>query len=496
MSDKKLVLSLKNISKHYPGVQALDDISIDFYEGEVHCLVGENGAGKSTLIKMISGADQPDSGAIEFEGKAYNAMTPKLSNDLGIEVVYQEFNLAEDLTVAENLYLGFKTPDQKFFNLKAMKRRAKAVFDSMNVDIDTGEIVKYLSVSYMQFVEIAKALSKNIKILILDEPTAPLTEDEVNKLLDIVNDLKKKNYVIIYISHRLPELFRVGDRVTVLRDGKKITSGTIDDFDIPKLIKAMVGRELSYEYPVRNHKIGDVLFEANHIYSEKVSDISFYVREGEILGIGGLVGAGRTELLRAVFGADLRYSGEIKLGGKTLKINKPCDAVKYGIGFITEDRKRQGLLLDESICHNISLPILNKISLGGVVDLEKEKSIAMKEKEALNIKAPTINTIASSLSGGNQQKIVLAKWLAANCKVIFMDEPTRGVDVGAKQEIYKLLNELSATGIGIVIVSSEMEELLGMSERIIILHEGKMAGEITKSEFSQETVLAYSSGIV
>lgn len=495
MADKKVVLSLRNISKQYPGVQALDNVSIDFMEGEVHCLVGENGAGKSTFIKMISGADQPDSGVISFEGKEYNAMTPKLSKDLGIEVVYQEFNLAEDLTVAENMYLGEQHADSKLFNLKKLKKRADEVFKKMNIEIDTGEIVKYLTVSYMQFVEIGKALAKDIKVLILDEPTAPLTEDEVDKLLDIVMELKKKGYVIIYISHRLPELFKIGDRITVLRDGKLITTGSIEDFDTPKLIKAMVGRELSYEYPEKSGKVGEIIFEAKNIYSEKVQNISFKVRAGEILGIGGLVGAGRTELLRAIYGADLRYAGEIYLEGKKAKINRPEDAVKLGIGFVTEDRKRQGLLLDYSICYNTSLPILKRLSNLGVIHKAKERKIATKEWEDLRIKAPSIDTKASTLSGGNQQKIVLAKWLAADCKVIFMDEPTRGVDVGAKQEIYKLLADLAEAGIAIVIVSSEMEELLGMSDRILILHEGVSAGEISKGEFSQEIVMQYSSGL-
>ena len=317
------------------------------------------------------------------------------------------------------MYLGEKSVDSKLFDIKKLKKRAREVFDRMNIEIDTGEIVKYLTVSYMQFVEIGKALAKDIKVLILDEPTAPLTEDEVDKLLNIVMELKKKGYVIIYISHRLPELFKIGDRISVLRDRKLITTGTIEEFDTPKLIKAMVGRELSYEYPEKKGEIGDVVFEAKHIYSEKVQDISFKVRAGEILGIGGLVGAGRTELLRAVYGADLRYAGEIYLEGKKVKINRPEDAVKLGIGFVTEDRKRQGLLLAYSICYNTSLPILKKISDMGVVNKIKERKIATKEWENLRIKAPSIDTKASSLSGGNQQKIVLAKWLAAECKVIF-----------------------------------------------------------------------------
>ena len=495
MSEQNVVLSLRHISKRYPGVQALDDVSIDFREGEVHCIIGENGAGKSTFIKMISGADQPDQGEIEFLGKKYNSMTPKLSKSLGIEVVYQEFNLAEDLTVAENMYLGEKPQGERLFNLNRMKKDAQKVFEGMHVDIDCGKVVKDLSVSYMQFVEIGKALAKDIRVLILDEPTAPLTEDEVDKLMDIVDDLRKKNYAIIYISHRLPELFRIGDMVTVLRDGKKIITDRISNMDTNQLICHMVGRELSFEYPVRTHEIGDVVMEAKHVYADKVQDISFNVRSGEILGVGGLVGAGRTELLRAIYGADLMDAGEIFLDGRKTTIRKPMDAVRLGIGFITEDRKRQGLLLDASIRQNIVLPILKKISHLGVVDVREEQSIAEKQKENLSIKAPDLDVAAKSLSGGNQQKIVIAKWLAANCRVLFLDEPTRGVDVGAKQEIYRLINELAASGIAIVLVSSEMEELLGMSERIMILHEGRMAGMLERSEFSQENVLRHASGL-
>lgn len=495
MPEQKVILSLKNISKKYPGVQALDDVSVDFYEGEVHCIIGENGAGKSTFIKMISGANEPDSGTIEFDGHIYNTMTPKLSKELGIEVVYQEFNLAEDLSVAENLYLGNEIRKKGMFDARMLEEKAAQVFDKMKVKIDCRLAVKELSVSYMQFVEIAKAMAKELKVLILDEPTAPLTEDEVDKLLAIVMDLKKQGYTIIYISHRLNELFRIGDRVTVLRDGKKIITEDISNMDTDKLIAQMVGRKMSFEYPKRTHDIGKVIFEAKHIISEKVNDISFQVKEGEILGIGGLVGAGRTELLRAIFGVDFLLAGEVWLEQEKLHIRHPKDAVEKGIGFVTEDRKRQGLLLEDSIRSNITLAILKKISHFGVVDIKKEQEIAELQKEILKIKTPSLEAPANSLSGGNQQKVVLAKWLAADCKVIFMDEPTRGVDVGAKQEIYKLMNELAAKGIAIVIVSSEMEELMGMSERVIILHEGKCTGELKKAEFSEETIMQHASGI-
>lgn len=495
MPEEKIVLSLKNISKKYPGVQALDDVSIDFREGEIHCIIGENGAGKSTFIKMISGANEPDSGTIEFMGRVYNTMTPKLSKDLGIEVVYQEFNLAEDLSVAENVFLGNEIRKRGMADMKTVEKRTQEVFRKMKVNIDCKKAVKDLTVSYMQFVEIAKALSRDIRVLILDEPTAPLTEDEVDKLLDMVLDLKMQGYTIIYISHRLNELFRIGDRVTVLRDGKKIITDDIKNMDTDKLIAYMVGREMSFEYPKRNHKIGEVVFEAKNIIADKVHDISFSVRAGEILGIGGLVGAGRTELIRAIFGADIMNGGHTYLNGQEIRIRHPKDAVEAGMGFVTEDRKRQGLLLEDSICTNISLPILKRISQMSIIDRKKEYKIAEEQKDILRIKTPSLDVSANSLSGGNQQKVVLAKWLAAKCKVIFMDEPTRGVDVGAKQEIYKLMNELSEQGIAIVLISSEMEELLGMSERLLVLHEGNMMKELSRDEFSQETVMQYASGI-
>lgn len=491
--DKKVVLSLRNISKAYPGVQALDDVSIDFREGEVHCIIGENGAGKSTFIKMISGANVPDEGCIEYMDTVYSAMTPALSKELGICVVYQELNLAEDLSVAENLYLGQKK--SRFFNAKEFEEDAQKVFDEMGVHIDCAARVEDLSVSYMQFVEIAKSISGNGRVIIFDEPTAPLTEDEVDKLLDLISDLKKKNYVIIYISHRLQELFRIGDRVTVLRDGKKIITDDMANVDQAKLIAYMVGREMSFEYPKREHQLGDVVLEAKGITNSKVHNVSFQVRAGEILGIGGLVGAGRSELLRAVYGADLKDAGEIYLCGRQVSINSPVEAVKLGIGFVTEDRKRTGLLLEDSIIQNISLAILKRISKSFVIDQKQEKEIAAKQIDDLHIKTPSGDNAAKSLSGGNQQKVVLGKWLAADCKVLFMDEPTRGVDVGAKQEIYRLMNELARQGIAIVMVSSEMEELLGMSERVIVLHEGSKTGELFREEFNQEAVLTLASGI-
>jgi ribose transport system ATP-binding protein len=329
----------------------------------------------------------------------------------------------------------------------------------------------------------------------MDEPTAPLTENEVDKLLSIIKRLKEKKCTIIYISHRMNEIYRIGDRFTVLRDGEKIITEKVAEVDYDKMISYMIGRQVSMEYPKRIHSLGEVVFEARNIVSEKVQGISFKVRAGEVLGIGGLVGAGRTETIRAIFGADLMYSGEVILNGKSEKFKHPKDAIQAGMGFVTEDRKREGLFLEDSICQNISLPILKKLSKHGVIDCKKEMEIAEDQRNILNIKTPSIKVKANSLSGGNQQKIVLAKWLAAECNIIFMDEPTRGVDVGAKMEIYKLINQLTEKGIAIVMISSEMEELLGMSDRLIILHEGKQMKELSKVEFSQDTVMKYASGI-
>lgn len=489
----EIVLSLKNITKIYPGVVALNDVSIDFRKGEVHCLVGENGAGKSTFIKVISGAIEPDNGIIDVNGHAYNAMTPHLSRSLGIEVIYQEFNLAEDLTVAENVFLGQEVRKNGLPDMNTIYAKAKNVFERMQVCVDPKAIVSHLSVSYMQFVEIAKAISKEAKILIMDEPTAPLTEDEVDKLLDLVRLLKNSGVTIIYISHRMNEIFRIGDRFTVLRDGEKIITGEVKNTSNDQLITYMVGRKLKNDYPRRSVETGDVVLEARNIYSEKVHGVSFKVRKGEILGIGGLVGAGRTEVVRAVFGADLLYAGEVLFEGKPVYIKHPKDAIKLGIGFVTEDRKRQGLILSQSINFNISLPILKRISKGYIVDKREEVHCAEKQRDMLNIKTPSLSVLTNSLSGGNQQKVVLAKWLASNCKVIFMDEPTRGIDVASKQEIYKLMNTLAESGIAIVMISSEMEELLGMSDRLIVMREGNQVAELNKEQFSQELVMKYAS---
>lgn len=494
--EQNTILELKHIEKRFPGVLALDDVSIDFRAGEIHCICGENGAGKSTLIKIISGAQEPDKGEIYFEDKVYQALNAKVSRGMGIETVYQELNLVPSLNVAENVFLGNEIKKSGFFDGKTVEEKTKRIFEDMGVDIDPGVKVAELSVAYMQLVEIAKSLAKNARIIIMDEPTAPLTTQEVEILFRLIKRLKERGVTIIYISHRLDELFEIGDRITVMRDGKLIQTMRANELDKDKLIQHMIGRELKESFRVPNDAVGDVVFEARSLYGEGIYDVSFQVRSGEILGLAGLVGAGRTESVRLAFGADILYSGKIFFEGKEIRNMSPQKAVKLGIGLVPEDRKKQGLVLSQPIDWNITLPLLRGISRGMFVDRRKENVISAGQIGSLGVKTPSPKQLAGNLSGGNQQKVVLAKWLANDCKVLILDEPTRGIDVGAKQEIYKLINSLSAQGIAIILISSEMEEILGMSDRINVFHEGRNVAELHRSEFSQERVLRCASGLV
>lgn len=496
MNEDRVVLSLKGITKQYPGVRALNNISTEFREAEIHCIVGENGAGKSTLIKTISGAISPDDGEIVFEGNSYRTMNPHLSRELGIDVIYQELNLVEDLSISENIFLGQRLSNKKLFDISSLNKKAKGLLNQIDLDINPEEMAGNLSVSNMKLVEIAKAISTNVKVLILDEPTASLTDNEADKLLELLLLLKSQGCSIIYISHKLDEIFRIGDRYTILRDGEQITCGNIKDTNIDEMISHMVGRTMVMQYPERTHKLDEKIFEVRNLVNDEIHDISFDVRKGEIFGIGGLVGSKRTETLYSIFGLTELSSGDLFLNGEKIHINNPKEAINMGLGFLTEDRKREGLLMESSIVRNVSLPILQRISKKFLVDTNKEEDYAKKFYKLLNIKAPNIFTLASSLSGGNQQKVVLAKWLAADCKVLFLDEPTLGVDVGAKMEIYKLINDLTSRGVAIVMVSSEIEELFGMADRILVLHEGHQMKILSKPEFNEEVMMKYASGIV
>ena len=493
MSDK-VVLSLKDITKRYPGVLALDRVSLDFLEGEVHALLGENGAGKSTLIKAVAGAIDLDGGIIRVNGQAHLKMTPHLSRSLGIEVIYQEFNLVPSHVRGREHLHGGRDWNKPFFNARLIEARAGEVLSQFNVDIDPKVLVRDLSIADQQIVEIAKAVSKNVKILIMDEPSAPLSVSEVEVMFDIIQQLKQRGVTVIYISHRLEEVFRISDRVTVMRDGCYVATKTTKETNRKELISLMIGRELKESYPPRTSSPGDVALEARNLSGNGDREISFSVRKGEILGISGLVGAGRTELAMLLFGAVPAESGEIWVNGKPVKIQSPLDAIQHKIGILTEDRKGQGLFLEMAVKWNISFPIVRRLSRNGIVNTKKEDEIATKYKERINIKTPSMLQQVINLSGGNQQKVVLAKSLAAESDILIFDEPTRGIDVGAKQEIYRLMSELADSGIAILMISSDMEELLGMSDRIIVLCEGEMAGEVRKEQFDQHHILDLASG--
>lgn len=490
----KKVLSIRNITKTYPGVTALDDLSIDFYSGEIHALLGENGAGKSTLIKTIAGAIAPDSGTIETDdGKIHSAITPHIAKKYGVEVIYQEFNLIECLTVAENICFGEKYG--KTVNYKKMNEIARKTLDLFELDIQPGSPVYTLPSSKQQIVEISKAISRKAKILIMDEPSAPLSVAEVEKMFAVMRNLKDQGVAVIYISHRMEEIFEISDKVTVMRDGRYITTVNTKETNRQELVNYMVGRELKEAFPEHKAPGDDVIIKVENLTGNGDKDISFEVKSGEILGFAGLVGAGRTEMARLVYGADKADSGKIYMHGKKVKINSPKSGVKNGIGLIPEDRKNQGCLLGRTIRVNITMSCLESISKLGFVSRKKEREIAAQYFEQLKIKAPGMEETVGNLSGGNQQKVVLAKTLAAKSDVIIFDEPTRGIDVGAKQEIYKLITELADEGKAILLITSEMEELLGLSNRILVFYEGRINGELKKEEFSQSAVLTLASGL-
>jgi ribose transport system ATP-binding protein len=458
--------------------------------------VGENGAGKSTLIKTVSGAIAPDSGEIAVDGRVLGGLTPKQSEALGISVIYQEFNLAPNLSAAENIFLGRAPRRWGMVDRRAMEARAAELFSWLGVDIDPGEEVSRLTVGYQQIVEIAKAVSRRARLLIMDEPSAPLTSAETDRMLDMARTLRDRGCTIVYISHRLDEIFSLCDRVTVLRDGGKIATLPVGETDVPHLVSLMVGREMRETFPPRERRVADeVVLEARNLKGNGVKGVSFRARRGEILGFGGLVGSGRTETAQLLFGARRPDSGEIVLDGRPVDFGGAGDAVDAGVALVPEDRKREGLLLNSSVEENVSLAVLPRISRGPVVSRSRERALADGFIRSLRIKTPSASVPAGSLSGGNQQKVVLSKWLATEPRVIILDEPTRGVDVGAKYEIYKLIGSFVEEGRAVILISSEMEELIGLSDRILVMSEGRQAGILDRSEFSQERVMELASNV-
>jgi ribose transport system ATP-binding protein len=491
------VLQLQHIRKEYHGVVALKDVSLEVKKGEILALIGENGAGKSTLIKTCSGAVIPTSGKIVINGKEFTSMTPQLAAENGIAIIYQEFNNVRGLSAAENLFLGNPIKKGLLVDKKAMEREAEKAFAQLNIKINPKTLVGDLTVGYQQMIEIAKAIQQDAKVLIMDEPSAPLTSSEVESMFKVCELLVSKGVSIVYISHRLDEIFRISDRIVVLRDGEYIKTLITNDSNVDELIHLMVGRDLKESYPPRKACINEdeVILDLQNICGNGNKDINLKIKKGEVVGLGGLVGAGRTELAQMIFGSVRKTSGKIIFKGKEINPKTPREAIDYGIALVPEDRKRHGVLLGNSVKNNINMPIYQKISKASVINSKTELSIANKYKEELLIKTPTLNQLVKNLSGGNQQKVILGKWLAANSELIIFDEPTRGIDVGAKFEIYKLINDLVEKGKTVLLISSEMEELMGMSDRIVVLAEGWITGELLKKEFNQDSIMRLASTV-
>ncbi|MBQ7563468.1 MAG: sugar ABC transporter ATP-binding protein [Lachnospiraceae bacterium] len=486
-----VIVSMEHIHKSFPGVKALDDVRFELRSGEVMALLGENGAGKSTLMKILSGVYTRDSGTLTIFGKEYGDLTPKLAREAGVAIIHQELNMCRHLSVAENMFLGRELSGMLALKNDEMEKEAQKYLDQLGVSISPRQTVGELPVSRQQMIEIAKALSINAKILIMDEPTSALTSREIEELFAIIRKLKEQGHGIVYISHRLEELSHITDRVTIMRDGQYITEGNFSDFTMDEIIQNMVGREIKEKFPRISCEKGRKVFEVRHLNAGRmVRDINFSLYEGEIVGFAGLMGAGRTETTRAIFGIDPKESGEILLDGKELTINKPMDSIRSGVVLAPEDRKKDGLCTKLSVRQNLALPNLDIVcGSTGVVNSAKEDELCKKAVKDLTIKLPNLEVNADTLSGGNQQKVVVGKWLARNSRVVIFDEPTRGIDVGAKVEIYNLMNQLKQQGIAVMFVSSEMPEVMGIADRIIVMCDGRITGELDARETTQNEIL-------
>ena len=485
------LVQMKNIAKSFSGTKVLKGVNLELGHGEILALLGENGAGKSTLMKILSGIYSKDSGEIYLDGELCHFQNPKEAQNKGVAIIHQEMNLCNDLSVSENIFLGREVMDGLRLNHKKMEEEAQKILDDLGISMKSTELAGDLKVSEQQMVEIAKALSQDAKVLIMDEPTSALSRKEIEDLFRVIRKLRDEGRGIIYISHRLDELRAIADKVSILRDGENVISGDLKDFSIDDIIRHMVGREIQDKFPrILCEKGKEILRVESLNAGPKVRDISFSLYEGEILGIAGLMGAGRTEMTRALFGVDEKTSGKIYLFGEEVKTNTPKDSIELGMALIPEDRRKDGLCTDLSIRENISLPNLDSMKNSlGVLSKDLELKISEDTIKSLNVKAKDREMISKNLSGGNQQKVVLGKWLVRNPKVILFDEPTRGIDIGAKVEIYQIMNELKKKGVGVLFISSEMEEVLGMSDRILIFCDGRITGELSREEANQENIL-------
>lgn len=483
------LLEFRNISKYFPGVKALDDVSFDLYPGEVHVIVGENGAGKSTLMKVLSGAYTADSGQIVLEGKPLEKNSPKISEEMGISMIYQELNLVPELSISSNVFLGHEIKKGIFVDKKAQKKKADELLGDVGIHVDSNTLVKNLGVGTQQMVEIVKALSKNAKIIVFDEPTSSLTESEIRELFRIIELLKGRGVGMFYISHRLEELFEIGNRVTVMRDGKHILTDDIKNLSMSQIIEGIAGRTIENLYPHTKKERGEVLFEIKDLCGENFTNVSMEVHAGEIVGVSGLVGAGRTETVRAAFGIDKYTSGEVRVLGKKVPPGRPDMAAKMGLCLLPEDRKVEGLALSLNIRENSVISSLKLLYPNGIIKdkLEQEKVESYIDK--LEIATSTQEKLAKFLSGGTQQKVVIAKWLMSQSKVFIFDEPTRGIDVGAKSSIYELMDQLVGEGAAILMISSDLPEVFGMSDRILVMSGGELVGDVDKNETDQNAVL-------
>ncbi|TFB12943.1 sugar ABC transporter ATP-binding protein [Filobacillus milosensis] len=495
MSQQPLI-EMKGISKSFVGNKVLDNVNFEVRAGEVHALLGENGAGKSTLMKILTGIYQRDEGEVLVKGEPVHFQSANDSEKKGIAVIHQELNIIPYLTVMENMFLGreIKYGKTGFINKKRMVQKTKEYLDQLGVEINPLAKAKELSVGQQQMVEIAKALSLNAEVIVMDEPTAALTDREIERLFNVVEKLREQGVGIVYISHRMEEIFKICDRISVLRDGEYIGTREVENVEYDEIISMLVGRELGTLFPERDTKVGQVRLKVENLSSDMFNDISFEVKEGEILGVAGLMGAGRSEIMQALFGYRDLENGKIYIDGQETKIKKPLDAIKAGIGFVTEDRKEEGLVLTMSVRENFTLTNLKDVSNQSIISGQKESQFVNSMISRFNVKTSGMEQEVKSLSGGNQQKIVIGKWLGINPKILILDEPTRGVDVGAKKEIYQIMNELTEQGVSIIMISSELPEVLGMSDRIMVIHEGQIGAELNRDEADQEKIMFAATG--